>query len=116
MRGKSASEKVSERTSERKGFQRFSDVFTGFERFVKGPLRAPLRVPFSSQSCGSCCPLRVLQVAVIVFSGVELPGLLLAGNRAEKPILWVPVRRGRNEDFQSKGGKIAEDRTLTDVN
>ena len=66
LRGKSASERVSERTSERDGFrafqrfsevfQRFSEVFRGFQRFFKGPLRDPLRVPFSSQSCGSCCP------------------------------------------------------------
>ena len=39
-----------------RGFQRFSEVFRDFQRFFKGPLRAPLRVPFSSQSCGSCCP------------------------------------------------------------
>ena len=70
----SASERVSERTSERdgfrafqsfsevlgqkvfRGFQRFSEVFRGFQRFSKGPLRDPLRVPFSSQRCGSCCP------------------------------------------------------------
>ena len=28
----------------------------GFQRLFKGPLRDPLRVPFSSQSCRSCCP------------------------------------------------------------
>ena len=39
-----------------RGFQRFSEVFRGFQRFFKGPLRDPLRVSFSSQSCGSCCP------------------------------------------------------------
>ena len=39
-----------------RGFQRFSEVFRGFQRFFKGPLRDPLRVPFSSQSWGSCCP------------------------------------------------------------
>ena len=66
LRGKSASERVSERISEREGFQRFSVVFRGlrgferllrgFQRFCKDPLRDPLRVPFSSKSCGSCCP------------------------------------------------------------
>ena len=65
-RGKSASERVSEEDLWEGGFQRFSEVlrsfqsfsevFRGFQRFYKGPLRAPLRVPFSSQSCGSCCP------------------------------------------------------------
>ena len=38
MRGKSASERVSERISERegfRGFQRFSEVFRGFERFLE---------------------------------------------------------------------------------
>ena len=30
MRGKSASERVSERVSDREGFQRFSKVFRGF--------------------------------------------------------------------------------------
>ena len=62
MRGKSASERVSERISERegfRGFQRFLEVLRGFERFSKVFQRffkGPLRVPFSSQSCGSCCP------------------------------------------------------------
>ena len=38
LRGKSASERVSERISERegfRGFQRFSEVFRGFERFLE---------------------------------------------------------------------------------
>ena len=39
-----------------RGFQRFWEVFSGFQRFFKGPLRDPLRVPSSSQSCGPCCP------------------------------------------------------------
>ena len=39
-----------------RGSQRFSEVFRGFQRFFKRPLRDPLRVPFSSQSCRSCCP------------------------------------------------------------
>ena len=34
-----------------RGFKRFSEGFGGFQRFFRGPLRAPLRV--SSQSCGS---------------------------------------------------------------
>ena len=47
---------ASARVSEREGFQRFSEVFRGFQRFFRCPLRAPLRVPFSSQCCGSCYP------------------------------------------------------------
>ena len=39
-----------------RGFERFLEVFRGFQRFFKDPLRDPLRVPFSSQSCRSCCP------------------------------------------------------------
>ena len=39
-----------------RGWQRCLEVFRGFQRFFKGPLRDPLRVQFSSQSCGSCCP------------------------------------------------------------
>ena len=38
LRGKSASERVSERISEREGFggfQRFSEVFRGFQRFLE---------------------------------------------------------------------------------
>ena len=41
LRGKCASERVSERTSERgvsevfRGFQRFSEVFRGFQRFLE---------------------------------------------------------------------------------
>ena len=63
----STSEKVSERTSEREGFQRLSEVLRGFQRFFRGPLGAPLRVPFSSQTCGPscpepCCPLKLLQI------------------------------------------------------
>ena len=39
-----------------RGFQRFSEVFRGFSEVFQGPLRDPLRVPFSSQSWGPCCP------------------------------------------------------------
>ena len=42
---------------------RVSEVFRGFrgfQRFFKGPLRDPLRAPFSSQSCGVVLPLIVL--------------------------------------------------------
>ena len=38
-----------------RGFQRFSEiseVFRGFQRFFKGPLRDPLRVPFSLRVAG----------------------------------------------------------------
>ena len=41
--------------------------------------------------------------------GVEFPGPLLARNCAEKPIYGVPI-------LHRQGGKIAENRTLTDVN
>ena len=42
-----------------RGFERFSEVCRGFQRFFKGPLRDPLRVPFSSQSWGSAFGLRL---------------------------------------------------------
>ena len=77
MRGKSASERVFERVSERVsekgggGFQRFSEGFRGFQGFQRflDALRGPLRAPFSSQSCGpccpsSCCPLKLLHQMV----------------------------------------------------
>ena len=36
-------------------------------------------------------------------------------NCAEKPMSWVPIGRGGSEDFHRKRGKIAENRTLTDL-
>ena len=51
-----------------------------------------------------------------VLLGVKFPGPFLAGNCAEKPRLQVLIWRGVSEDFRRNGGKIAENRALTDVN
>ena len=53
LRGKSASE----RTSEKEGFQRFSE---GFQRVFRGPLRDPVRGRFPSQRLSVLLPLIVL--------------------------------------------------------
>ena len=42
------------------------------------------------------------------FLGVQFPGLFLAGNRAEKPILRVPIWMGGSEDFRGNEGKNPE--------
>ena len=34
---------------------------------------------------------------------------------ADKPILWVPIRRGGSEDLHRKAGKLTQDRTSADV-
>ena len=42
-----------------RGFQRVWEVFRGFQRFsevFQRPSQRPSQSPFSSQSCGSCCP------------------------------------------------------------
>ena len=42
------------------GFQRFSEVIRGFERFFRGPLRDPLRGRFPSQRLSVLLPLFLL--------------------------------------------------------
>ena len=68
LRGKSASERV----SEREGFQRFlkgflqrlSEVFRDLSEFFRGPLRDPLRGRFPSQRLSVLLPLIVLPLEV----------------------------------------------------
>ena len=63
LRGKSASERVSEREVFRVILQRFSEVFRDFQRFwrgFRGPLRDPLRGRFPSQRLSVLLPLFVL--------------------------------------------------------
>ena len=52
---------------------------------------------------------------LLEFLGVQFPGPFFAGNCAEKHMLWVPIRRGGSEDFHRKRWKIADNRTLRDI-
>ena len=66
LRGKSASERVSERTSERegfRGFQRFLEVFRGFERFSE-VFQRPSQRP--SQSAIFLSELRVVLPLIVL--------------------------------------------------
>ena len=68
LRGKSASERVSDRTSEREGFRGFqsfsefffSEIFRDSQRFFRGPLRDPLRGRSPPQRLSVLLPLIVL--------------------------------------------------------
>ena len=52
LRGKSASERV----SEREGFQRFSEVFRGFYWFLEAPSETLSEADFPLRDSRSCCP------------------------------------------------------------
>ena len=119
LRGKSASERVSERVSERKGFQRvcrgfqrYSEVFRGFQRLLevfrdfsevlrdfsevfRGPLRDPLRGRFPSQEALS--PVSPDRVAPWTFSKLWLT---IAAH-----LVRTPFSLGLQAFFLSKQGR-----------
>ena len=76
-----------------RGFQRFSEVLRGFQRFFKGPLRDPLRVPFSSQSCGSCCPQSCCPLKLLQLT--EYPSLRSGDTPWDTPSV-PPIFRGHS--------------------